>query len=514
MVHYGKREEVNEVNNPLVTIGGIAYNFIIILICSLIIISRRKKSNREEDFLFGGRQMGWFAIAASMALTALGGGHINGLSAQSWGTGVATIFYCFGAGLCLVIIMRFTGVWYRRSGCHTVNEMFGKLFHPALTPVLSGFCVGYCWLILCVETQGLAQIISSMTGVSNLTGGIIGIVIGILYVCVAGVEEIGLVNSVNAILMYVVGFITLACMGIYLPGGWENVNGSLLASNPELLHALGNPAIIRGYVIGTFLSLSLGMNFIQSNCQAVASSDDLRVMRKAGIGAVVMNVMFGAIIISMGLASKALVDQGVMESAHGAEGLVVMILQFLPNWLQIGIIGVFCAAMLSTVAMVALTIAVMLNKDILCYFKPFRNMSAKKEAGLSRVWVILASISAAFAAVTIQAQTNTAITWGFSWFIPLFFMFIIGLYWKRSQTAAIAAIAACWICNILLSFTNLAAVFNLEGNNHSIFLCVLSVVFGVIITALDKNAKPPFRKLYAEQRAAYDARRAGAAKAN
>lgn len=501
-------------NNPLVTIGGIAYNFIIIAVCSIFIIGRRKRANREEDFLFGGRQMSWFAIAASMALTALGGGHINGLSAQSWGTGVATIFYCFGAGLCLVIIMRWTGVWYRRSGCHTVNEMFGKLFHPALTPVLSGFCVGYCWLILCVETQGLAQIISSMTGVSNLTGGIIGIIIGILYVCVAGIEEIGLVNSVNAILMYVFGFITLALMGVYLPGGWTEVNGSLLGSNPELLHALGNPDIIRSYVIGTFLSLSLGMNFIQSNCQAVASADDLRVMRKAGIGAVVMNVLFGAIILSMGLASKAMVDQGYMEAAHGAEGVVIMVLTFMPNWLQICIIGVFCAAMLSTVAMVSLSIAVMLNKDILCYYKRFKNMSAKQEARLSRLWVLLACISAAFAAVTIQAQTNTAITWGFSWFIPLFFMFIIGLYWKRSQPAAIVTIIVCWICNILLSFTNLAAVFNLEGNNHSIFLCVLSVVFGVIITALDKNAKQPFKTLYAQQRAAYDAKKVKAAGLN
>ena len=78
--------------NWFVTIGGIAYNFIIIAICSIYILLRRKKANAGEDFLFGGKQMGWFACAASIALTALGGGHINGLAFQSWIDGVAVIW--------------------------------------------------------------------------------------------------------------------------------------------------------------------------------------------------------------------------------------------------------------------------------------------------------------------------------------------------------------------------------------------------------------------------------------
>ena len=254
------------------------------------------------------------------------------------------------------------------------------------------------------------------------------------------------------------------------------------------------------------------MNFIQSNCQAVASVDNLKVIRKAGIGAVVMNVLFGAIIISFGLAAKGMYDQGIMALPAGAEngaaGIIFLIQNYMPSWMQVCVIGMFAAAMLSTIGMVALAIAMMLNKDILCYFKPFQNMPAKKETMYCRLWIILAGISAAFVAVKIKAAVNTTITWGFSWFIPLFFMFIIGLYWKRSKPAAIATIIVCWICNLLLSFTNMAVAFNLEGNNHSIFLCVLSIVFGVIITAIDKKAKPSFSKLYKEQRAAYDAAKA------
>lgn len=166
--------------------------------------------------------MGWFACAASMALTALGGGHINGLSAQSWSTGVATIFYCLGHGLFFIIVMRYSGLWYRRMGCDTVNQLFGRMFNPALVPILAGFGIGYSWMVLCVETQGMAQVISSMTGLPNLTGAIIGAVIGLLYVSLAGLEEVGLVNSVNAILMYVFGIIVLVFIGYNsFIGGWE-----------------------------------------------------------------------------------------------------------------------------------------------------------------------------------------------------------------------------------------------------------------------------------------------------
>ena len=61
---------------------------------------------------------------------------------------------------------------------------------------------------------------------------------------------------------------------------------------------------------------------------------------------------------------------------------------------------------------------------------------------------------------------------------------------------------------MLVSYTGIAAAFNLEGNNHSIFLCVISIVLGIILTAVDKKAKPAFVPIYEKQRAAYDAAQA------
>ena len=497
--------------NVFVTVGGIAYNVIIILVCTGFILWRRQAqaSRKEEDFLFGGKQIHWFACAATMALTTLGGGHINGLTFMSWSTGAATIVFCLGHGFFFLFAMRYTGIWYRRTGCATINELFGKMFHPALVPILAGIGVGYCWLVLCVETQGMAQVFSSMTGLTNLQGGIIGAIIGLLYVFLAGIEEVGLVNAVNAVLMYVFGFIVLVFIGYNTTiGGWQPINDTLLASNPQLVAAFGNPEILRGYVIGTFLVTTFGMGFVQGNVQAVACVDNVGVLRKACMAAIPLNVLFGVIMLSMGLASKALNDMGMLHSPHGAAGVVELVLNYMPSWLQVCVIGVFLAAMLSTFAMLSLALATMFNRDILVYFPSFKNMSPRKEALLSRTWILLAAVTAAFAAVTIQAATNFALTWAWAWFVPLFFLFVIGMEWKRSRVGGLTTIIICWFFNIVLTFTPLAEVFHLEGNNYSIFMIVLSVGLGLIFTGLDKNASMSYRKLYAIQRAEFDAARA------
>ena len=299
-----------------------------------------------------------------------------------------------------IIILRFNGIWYRRFGCVTLNDMFGKMFHPILMPILGGVGVGYCWGILCVETQGLATVISSLTGLSNLTGAIIGALTGILYVYLAGMKEIGYVNIVNAALMYLFGIIMLVYLNFSTPEGWAGINNNILANNPDLLTILGNPEILRTYVIGTFLACALGLNMAQANIQSAAAVENVQVLRRACTAAIPMNVLFGVIILGLGLAAMALPEPAA--TGNGAAGVVVLTLTYMPSWLQICVIGVFLAAMLSTVAMVALSLATMFNRDILSYFPYFRNMSPQKEKTWSRVWIVVGCTSAMLGAVKIR----------------------------------------------------------------------------------------------------------------
>lgn len=507
--------------NTFVTVGGLCYNFVIIIICTIIILAKRKKSatHVEEDFLSGGRNSGVLAIAASMALGVLGGGHINGVPVQTWADGVATVFYCLGTGCFFLFVMRYTGIWYRRIGCATVNDMFARMFHPLFGPVLSGLAVGYSWLVLTVETQSMGVVIGNMTGLAMLPSCLIGALLGVLYVCLAGQEEVAYVNVVNAILMYIFGIIVLIFIGFRTAGGWTAINDTVLSNHPEFVACLGNPTILKTYTIGTFLAAALGMNFLQGNIQPCASAKDVKVLHRACTWAIPMNVFFGLIIILMAFAGMGLaeagqldvggvVDPNALNAGLGANSVVQLVLVYMPSWLQICVIGMFLAAMLSTFAMLALSISMVINRNIIPYFPNGDKMSRKTENWLGRLWIVLFAAIAAFFGVSVQGQANLALSWGWGWFIPLFIMFFIGMKWKRSRVGSLIVVFACWIVNCVLTFTPLAANLGLEGNNYSIFMFVLSLVLGFIITALDKNALPPYRKVYGVQRAAFEAKRA------
>ena len=499
--------------NTLVTVGGLAYNFVIIILCTIFVLARRKKrGDQMEDFLSGGRRTGWMAVAASMALGVLGGGHINGVPVQTWADGCATIFYCLGTGCFFIFAMRLTGIWYRRAGVNTVNDLFARMFHPAFSPILAGLVVGYAWLVMCVETQSMGVVIMNMTSLSMTTSCIIGAILGILYVLLAGQEEVMIVNLVNAILMYIFGIICLIFVGTRIAGGWKAIDDTILSRNPEFLAALGNGEILRTYTIGTFLAAALGMNFLQGNIQPCKDSKTVRQLRQSCMAAIPMNVFFGVIVILLAFAGKGLVDSGMMSldmmggvesPSAGANSVVQLVIQFMPSWLQICVIGMFLAAMLSTWSMLALSIALTMNRDILSLLP--HKQSRKTENWTSRLWILIAGVFAGLVGTSVQGQANLALSWGWGWFIPLFILFCIGMWWKRSRNGSLIAVLLCWVINCILTFTPLAANLGLEGNNYSIFMFVLSIVFGVIFTAIDKNARPGYRRVYEAQRVEYNA---------
>jgi len=463
--------------------------------------------------MLSGRRLHWLPVAAAVSLTALGGGHINGLAIWSWDQGVAAFAFGAGCGVAMIINLRYVGVWFRRFGTTTINNMFGKIFNvPWLIPILAGTIVVYAWLVLNIETQGMASIVTALVGIPNFWAGLLCAAVGVAYVFIAGMDEISYTGIVNAVLMYIVCIITLVMAGGLIPGGWSTVNQSLLANNPELVHALANPHIFRAYVIGAFLSAFLGMAMVQSNNQGVLSVQKVSILKKACVWAIPMNVLFCTLCICLGLAAKTLFDVGLISLEGmppiGSYGMLVMLVHFFPGWLQILLIGVFLSAMMTTFGILALSLVTVFSKDLLGGFRYFQNMSRKKETAVLRVLLVVICGSAGITASMIEANTAGALTWGMTWNIPMFAMFVIGLHWKRSRIACAVSLIFCWILNIALTFTPLASVFAMDGNTYAIFMCVASAVLGVLFTAFDRSAKISVKKMYKIQRAAFDASRA------
>lgn len=490
-----------------VTIGGLLYNVVIIFAVYTWIKVSAKKKGVSEDFILSGRNLPWYVVASTISLTALGGGHINGLTAQGWNTGVATIWFCLAQGIVFIILTRFMAPWFIRMGIVTIPDMLGKMFGPYFLAIACGCFVAAGWSSVSLETQGLAVVVHGMTQLSPAQAAIIGGIIGVLYVFLAGMKEVQWVNLINAILMYVVCILVLVFIGVYVThqggAGWKTINDYFVTQGQrDLLTAFGSGEIMRTYVIGTFLAMALSMNMSQGNLQSALPIKNIKELNKTCYAAIPANIMFGVIIISMGMAAKAI--PGAAATGGGNTGVVWLAMNVCPAWLSICVIGAFLAAILSSFAMLSLATATVIVRDLQTpFFTKTRSMSQKQEAFWVRIWILIIAITGVWVALGVP-NINLAMTWRVTFEIPLFVMMMIGFLWKCSPMAGIITVLFCWVLNCLLTFTGWAALIHLEGNNYSLFMVVFGLLFGIILTAIDKKAKPGILKRYRAQKLEFD----------
>jgi Na+/proline symporter len=85
----------------------------------------------------------------------------------------------------------------------------------------------------------------------------------------------------------------------------------------------------------------------------------------------------------------------------------------------------------------------------------------------------------------------------------MFFIWFLGMFWRRSKAAAVVSLLGSWAVNCVLTRTGLAAVFKLEGNNYSIFMFVISALLYFVTGLFDRNSRCAYKKLYKEQHARY-----------
>jgi SSS family solute:Na+ symporter len=345
-----------------------------------------------------------------------------------------------------------------------------------------------------LEIQGVGAIISSITSGSMVFGCLIGGLIAILYVIFGGMKEVGWVNIINAVFMYLGVFIALAMLGSKLPNGWAGVNEFYQTNGMDwMLQIKSTPEIWKVYIIGTFLS---GLFYVPIGPQAAqvsASAKTVNSLKKAVFIAVPMNAIFGMIMVAFGMAALSIPELSGM-GAPPFIAMFVMLIQLLPWWLTAWLFAGFAAAMLSTIAIQLLALSTIIVDDI--YIRYYNhNMSEKSKMRLLRTLIVIIGLGGTATATTLPAVQN-AIVWLFAWLLPAFWIFVFAMFWKRSVFAGFWTIIVTGIVNVLWSYTSLPTMLGLDGNNNSIAMFAVSLVVCTLLTALDKNAKRAMLKVY------------------
>lgn len=480
-----------------VVISVVIYELVVILGCAVWLKIKEKKqaaAPTDEDFALGGRNMGVIVLAPTIALTVLGSAHITGVFEMSYNMGAIAIWFSLAHVIMIVVACFGTGLWVRRLGVVTVPQIIKDMYGPGVAIAISCVMAGQVWGVLTLECQGLGIVVSSLTGWNITQAVIVGGILGILYVVFAGMKQVGAVNVINATIMYIGLIIATIYVAGKLPGGnFDFIEEAIPNSEGGaefMLSIFGNADLMITFAVGNIIAVTFCQSISQMLMQTMMSAKDEKTIKKSVWLAAPLNGTFGVFAVILGLAARALPEY----SQYGAKlAATNMLVDMLPMWIAALLLAALLAAILSTFAMTALTSATIWVHDI---YKGYINPDAdeKKLANMTRILIIVLAAAALAVSVALPEILN-AINWVFAWIVPVFWIVVFGLFWKRNSKVAGTALAVSWIFNVIWSLTPLPASIGgfIGGLTNPYVTLILSLVI-LIIGNLACKGEPGYFK--------------------
>ena len=480
-----------------VVIAVVIYELVVILGCAVWLKIKEKKqaaAPTDEDFALGGRNMGVIVLAPTIALTVLGSAHITGVFEMSYNMGAIAIWFSLAHVIMIVVACFGTGLWVRRLGVVTVPQIIKDMYGPGVAIAISCVMAGQVWGVLTLECQGLGIVVSSLTGWNITQAVIVGGILGILYVVFAGMKQVGAVNVINATIMYIGLIIATIYVAGKLPGGnFDFIEEAIPNSEGGaefMLSIFGNADLMITFAVGNIIAVTFCQSISQMLMQTMMSAKDEKTIKKSVWLAAPLNGMFGVFAVILGLAARALPEY----SEYGAKlAATNMLVDMLPMWIAALLLAALLAAILSTFAMTALTSATIWVHDI---YKGYINPDAdeKNLANMTRILIIVLAAAALAVSVALPEILN-AINWVFAWIVPVFWIVVFGLFWKRNSKVAGTALAVSWIFNVIWSLTPLPASIGgfIGGLTNPYVTLILSLVI-LIIGNLACKGEPGYFK--------------------
>lgn len=479
-----------------IIIGVVLYELIVILGVSAVLRKREAKLLEQEDgFALGGRSMGIAVLSPTIALTVLGAAHITGIFEMSYGMGAAAIWFSLAHVILIVVACFGTGVWVRRLGVVTVPEIIKGMYGPAIGIAVACTMGGTVAGVLTIECQGLGIVVNALTGWGIAQGVFVGGILGLLYVLLAGMKEVGVVNLINAIVMYIGLIVAVVFVVAKLPGGNFDSVVESLNNDPEggswMTSIFGTPQILITFAVGQILAVTFCQSISQMLMQTMMSAKNEKTIRRSVWIAAPVNGLFGVFSVCLGLAARALPEYAVNGPKEAAMSMIV---DMLPVGVSALLLASLLAAILSTFAMTTLTPATIWVNDIYkTYINP--DASEKKTANMIRIMIVIIGLYGMVVSTALPTILD-AIGWVFSWVIPIWFMVAFGLFWKRNSTVAGFALGVPWVLNVLWSFTNIREVIGgTIGGLPNAYVVLISCLLIFIIGNLVTKGEPAYRKV-------------------
>jgi len=475
---------------PTALIIAIAYFLILSIGTSFFL---RKKIKSGSDLVTGSSTLAWPLVTAAFVLAPLGSGHTLNLWEAQAGLGASVLWWgIIAGGIFVPLFLLWLGPWFRQLNVQTFPEAMGKIFGKNIGWLIAAVFPAQLIGICIAEVLATAAAFYALGGEAIAFKNCIYIAVGftIIYIIIAGLMQVAWMNLFNAIMLVLGSFAAVIATSVWLSGrgGWESVaqtyaNEGMAWKTSIVNFSADAPDIIFLFIIPCFFLLVFMCSASQANYQPMLLAKSDSDVRKGVFLAAFINSMVTYPWVILGLVAMSIPAIATVGAKLSVPKLALMAL---PPWM-VGILMIaLLSATLSTTSQLILASSHMIVHDI---FKKAVNpkMSDKTFLILTRVMILVCSLLVIVPALRVLDKNVMSIFfWTFSFGIPVFGVYLIGMIWKVNRAAAWITMLAGYGGNFLWTFApDLIPLPERMQSNPAVYATILgTVIFGIILNLI------------------------------
>jgi SSS family solute:Na+ symporter len=480
--------------------------------------------NTSTDYFLAGRDVGWFAIGASLFASNIGSEHIVGLAGSGALNGMAQAHWELQAWILVMLAWIFIPFYYR-ADVFTMPEFLEQRFSERTRWILSTVSlVAYVFTKVSVTVYAGALVFETLLPTTFGTpenafwvGAFSTVILTGIYTVLGGLRAVVYTEVLQTGLL-LLGSIFITGFGLYELGGWGELQTTLAqdADRFALWRPLSDPSFPwLGVMIASPI---IGIWYWCTDQYIVQRTLAARSLQDAQLGAVwggFLKVWPVFIFLVPGMIGYALVQEGALSIPMGPNGEKIagdmvfptMVKELLPVGLRGLVVGSLLSALMSSLSSLFNSCATLFTKDVYEKLRP-----GMSEEHLVKVGRIATGVVVGFGLLWIPIMKEMAEGGGGLYdylqnvqgFLapPIVSVFVLGLFYDRVNSKG-----AVWglLSGFVLGMTKLTlqamsqngalaegTLFYAIGDfNGYYFTGILLVISIAIIIGVSHLGKPP-----------------------
>jgi SSS family solute:Na+ symporter len=414
------------------------------------------RQNTSADYFLAGRDVGWFALGASLFASNIGSEHIVGLAGSGALNGMAQAHWELHAWILIILAWVFVPFYYR-ANVFTMPQFLEKRFDSRTRWVLSIVSlVAYVFTKVSVTVYAGALVFETLLPqtfggpeAAFWVGAFSTVLVTGIYTVLGGMRAV-IYTEVLQTGLLILGSVFITWFGLSQLGGWGELQ-STLSADPErfaLWRDLDDPTFPwLGVIIASPI---IGLWYFCTDQYIVQRTLSAKSLPQARLGTVwggFLKLFPIFIFILPGMIGYALVQEGALDIPMGPQGEQIMgdmvfptmVANLLPVGLRGLVVGSLLSALMSSLSSLFNSCATLFTKDI--YEKMRPEASEKQLVRVGRIaTVVVVGFGLLWIPVMKQVAENNAGIYDYLQNVqgflapPILAVFLLGLFYRRVNT--------------------------------------------------------------------------------